>query len=287
MNLLDSIKYLFNVVFRDRKEVPKRDISRVIYSIKSDDLIDIATKCGWIKNKSDSIILNTEKFSADIRRVDYYDNESFYWEVIRDFIRFCKPSWGYKIPFGVEETKSLMNQDALIVMNRYGLFDYENEKMVLWWNKLGNEIRAENNQQKEETGLAGEMLTIKYETNRTGVKPEWISIKSAYAGYDIQSRLDSNDPSEILIEVKTSNQPINLAKFYLTDNEWSVASTSSEQYYIYLWLLREQYLELAILRKNDVEKFIPINNNGGEWKTAAIPFDLFKNKFISLREFAP
>ena len=75
-------------------------------------------------------------------------------------------------------------------------------------------------------------------------------------------------------------QSMNNASFYVSHNEWSIASAGCNQkrYYFYLWHLDENP-ELAIVSYADMLKHIPQDNGLGEWNDVNVPFAAFSNEF--------
>jgi len=73
-------------------------------------------------------------------------------------------------------------------------------------------------------------------------------------GYDIQSV--EVDSQKRYIEVKTtiSNQPINFNHFHLTTNEWNVAQTLENHYYVYRLMINKTKNKLFLI-KNPVSKY--------------------------------
>jgi len=103
-------------------------------------------------------------------------------------------------------------------------------------------------------------------------------------GYDIQSV--EVDKQKRYIEVKTtiSNKPINFRQFHLTPNEWNVAGTLENHYFVYRLMISKIENKLFLI-KNPVGKYkkdllkislkkegpdIIFNQNSGEYKELLI-----------------
>ena len=82
--------------------------------------------------------------------------------------------------------------------------------------------------------------------------------------------MDSENINPLNIEVKTSNSTWEVASFYISKNEWSVAK-SSPNYVFHLWALIPKN-KLYIVSKDVVETHIPSNNGEGTWESVEIPF---------------
>ncbi|WP_394967535.1 protein NO VEIN domain-containing protein [Candidatus Allofournierella merdipullorum] len=101
------------------------------------------------------------------------------------------------------------------------------------------------------------------------------------AGYDVRSKISSDDHSALLIEVKTSTSSLEQAYFHVTSHEWKVAQTSLA-YVFHLWCLSGKKRLLAIISPEDIFPYIPTNNLSGEWESAKIPFLSFKSSFVEI-----
>ena len=91
-----------------------------------------------------------------------------------------------------------------------------------------------------------------------------------HPGYDIDSFEADGTEYHRYIEVKTtiSKQKIQMYGFHMSPNEWSVAGTIKEHYYVYRLMLSEKDKILFVLRnpvalyKNDKIDAEPRNWNG-------------------------
>lgn len=108
-----------------------------------------------------------------------------------------------------------------------------------------------------------------------------MSIESNLAGYDVRSKISSDDHSALLIEVKTATSSLEQAYFHVTSHEWKVAQTSLA-YVFHLWCLSGKKRLLAVISPEDIFPYIPTNNLSGEWESAKIPFLSFKSSFVEI-----
>lgn len=127
----------------------------------------------------------------------------------------------------------------------------------------------------------GERLTMKFEEMRTGVKPDWHSIETNRSGYDILSRRSSEDGDSLLIEVKSSSQPLETACAIISRHEWDVASLLNNQgrYLFYIWKLGTATNQLAIITVEEMSCHIPLDHEYGTWESVHIPFVAFADRF--------
>ena len=91
------------------------------------------------------------------------------------------------------------------------------------------------NERLSEIGLKGDLLTLEYEKSRTGVSPIHSSMESDEYGYDVKSQINSNDNSELYIEVKSTEQSLSFARFFLTKNDKSPVFIYLRKHRLYLW----------------------------------------------------
>ncbi|WP_216556200.1 protein NO VEIN domain-containing protein [Roseburia sp. MSJ-14] len=245
------------------------------YQIPYENLYELSLQCGWIYNESEiiyvseegnSILNNHDKSPESLRRM------------IFDYVRHYKPIWGYKVPYGRKEAIFMMSKDERSCFFESGLLSENPDyRVVSWWDELAAGFRMHSDEYKNTVGRDGELLTITYEESRIGKKPQWMSIDSNLAGYDILSRVSDTEDYPLLIEVKSSEQKISNAFFYISSNEWNTA-IASKNYLFYLWSIGSQK-KLAILSPQMIAKYIPINNDVGEWVSVKIPFKVFESEF--------
>lgn len=249
-----------------------------ISSVNLDTLIGFASKCSWIKVNGSSLDVNERGYEI----ISIHDFEIQAREILTDYIIKITPAWAKRIPYGRKEAFIFMSKDEKACFFEAGLMnEYPNEAEIKWWDKMADYIRSQDALCKSETGRKGELCTIVYESNRVGEKPQWVSIDSNLAGYDIISHVSRNIKSNLLIEVKSSEKSINNAEFYITAHEWHTACNSSN-YSFYLWCFCDNKKQLAIVEPNNVLPYIPTNNESGEWQTVKIPFNSFKQLFTEI-----
>jgi hypothetical protein len=239
-------------------------------------IIETAHKCKWIDRQNKAFQLTSRGYSL------FANDRTFNKDILRDMlydyiISFC-PAWSFKIPIGRNEAIFIMTEDEKACFFEAGLLDeHPDHSIVEWWDKLSLIIRKSSDERKSQIGRKGERLTILNETLRTGVQPQWISIDSNLAGYDVLSRVSREDESVLLIESKASEANIEGAYCHITANEWHTAQ-NSKCYKFYFWLIGTSN-KLATLDPYQIAPYIPTNNATGTWESVKIPFSSFSEHF--------
>jgi hypothetical protein len=158
------------------------------------------------------------------------------------------------------------------------LAEGDEEEIVLFWDRLAERVRGEKDRRNLEIGRIGERLTIQFETERTGRKPDWMALESDHFGYDVLSSLSADDRRFLKIETKCSFDSIAKARFHVTRHEWRTAE-ASEEYQFHIWNLEGKSKQLAVLNTTSVAPHIPINQSSGSWEVVEIPQSAFQDHF--------
>ena len=247
------------------------------YSVSTVSLSELASCCGWVDftDEYTNITMRGEQillqpgFGFTMQRLKL---------MLHDYVLKVRPIWANRILYGRKEAFIFMTKDEQACFLEAGLMDDEiSWDVVEWWDGLSMELRKLNNEKMNAIGRRGEELTIRYEYERVGKKPVWISVDSNRTGYDLISHTDSSQSTQLLIEVKASTMPVSQADFHITRNEWQIAKTSS-CYRFYVWCLAGNP-SLAIITPEDMRYMIPIDQHSGEWETVKVPFSAFDNYF--------
>lgn len=243
--------------------------------VSVDTLMDLAVTCRWIARNNDLFVLskqgqtlvNTKEFSERAKII------------LSDYICYVTPAWARRIPYGRQEAFIFMTKDEQACFYEAGLMDENPGNTVIgWWDQISSFLRRIEEDRKIEIGRKGEQLTILYEQKRTGRDPQWISLDSNLSGYDVISQQTQDDPSALLIEVKSSEKSIATADFFVSVNEWHTAS-NTEKYKFYLWCFYGGKKQLAIIQPRQLFQYIPTNNKSGKWQMVRIPFASFSEAF--------
>ena len=252
-----------------------------IASIVAEDVFNFSSVCGWTFENENTLAL-TPRGTELLSLYDRGFSIELKRDMLLDYLLNAAPIWSNRIPYGRREAAIFMSKDEKACFLDAGLLSENlDEKTVEWWDCVAHQIRSKAQQSKNDIGRSGESNTIKYEKNRTGYEPTWMSIDSNLAGYDVKSKVSKDIPDPLLIEVKASTYELSQATFYITSNEWNVALTSPA-YVFHLWCLNNSKKMLAVLVPNDIEPYIPTNNLEGKWESTKIPFLCFENKFVEI-----
>src|SRR5205085_1599505 len=149
--------------------------------------------------------------------------------------------------------------------------------VVAFWDRLAAEARGQSDARLLEIGRRGERLTLAYEENRTGRKPKWIAIDSSADGFDVLSIMAVTNRQLMSIEVKSTTVG-RRAVFWLTRNEWDTA-ISAKSHCFHLWDLSVTPPQLAVATPTEIGIHVPQDKGFGEWKSIAIPFIAFDERF--------
>ena len=252
-----------------------------IVSISAEDIFTFSHNCGWVCENENALALTKRGTELlQFQKQGLYINLKR--QMLMDYALKAAPIWSNRSPYGRREATIFMSKDEKACFSEAGLLsDQLDSEIIVWWDTLANQIRAQGQRAKNDIGRIGERNTIQYERIRTDSEPMWISVDSNLAGYDIKSILDKENTDLLLIEVKASTSKLSQAVFYVTSYEWSVASTSAA-YVFHLWCLYGNKKLLAVISPSDVQPYIPTNNLEGKWESAKIPFSCFESQFIEI-----
>ena len=192
---------------------------------------------------------------------------------IEDLIRMHNPAWLKLSIYGVGRVANHVSLDTHQCLKEAGLLNIEDFDTISWWDAQAELVRTNHGAKLTEIGRKGEVLSIEFETKRTGQSPRWIAVEDSSAGYDVLSVVSNSDDSPLLIEVKTSTQPWDAAICTITRNEWEVLRTA-EAAKVHLWLLRGK--GPALCAQIDIatfEQHVPIDQGGGMWRQTKISFN--------------
>lgn len=280
IGLISNILLLFEKVVSENKIIINR-LNRKYFNLnfETESLLIFASECSWLKPIDENILVLTdkgvsifEKFQGDELKADLVK------EVLYDYILLKKPSWSYRIPYGRKEATIYMSLDEKQCFYLAGLLvDEINDECMKWWDDIATHIRVLDSIHKSDIGRRGEVLSIDYETKRTGLKPYWNSFETNLNGYDLLSVIDKDCDIKLSIEVKATTKDISHATFFLTKNEWHTAKTS-KNYIFHIWLVSDTN-KIAVISVEEMKKHIPQNSGYGEWKQVEISFAAFHDKF--------
>ena len=121
-----------------------------------------------------------------------------------DYIDVVLPPWVQNASFGRARVLSFAGSEIAQVFVEAGLAHGTDDGVVAFWDELAARARGQKSGRLTAIGRHGERLSLAYEENRTGQKPEWVAIENNADGYDVLSVVGSDNLRQLSIEVKTS-----------------------------------------------------------------------------------
>ena len=237
------------------------------------ELLDVVEKGDWVQYGDDGQMMVTEA-GKNIAIVD--DPVTRLRKQVMTLVTTLNPPWISIINLGRGSLASYVPPEELQCLEEAGLLDSVQDEIVRWWDELALRGRAERESRLLEIGRIGEKLSFDFEERRTGVRPKWIALEYTDAGYDLLSIISSEDPSRLLIEVKTSNQLWENAVLLLTRNEWA-ALESSRNAVIHLWAIAYDPPRHLVIDIEGFKSHIPSDKGNGEWVKMKCPFSVFSD----------
>ena len=239
---------------------------------KLNELIDIFTSL-------DICYKNKDIYSFASLDKDLNHRQTIVLKTIEKF----KPKWIQLFKFGLDYVRDLKESDPNLYqcLDECGIFSkdisQESKKFI---SKIKNIVYSDDIHQKNkiELGALGEELSIRYEHNKTGIKPLQKSLWNDKSGYDIESY--DSDGNIKRIEVKASKHN----RAFITWNEWSKALQSRNdgvKYEFHFWRIDNNQFSLARIYLDDLD-FIPnLHSDGHHFDNYIIDFNAFENRFKS------
>jgi hypothetical protein len=248
-------------------------------SIAANRVVETAQGLKWIRANDDGTVGVTRSGALLLGIVGY---EAKLRQVLLDYIDVVLPPWVQNASFGRSRVLSFVGSEIAQVFVEAGLAHGTDETIVAFWDELAARARGQKSGQLAAIGRHGERLSLAYEENRTGQKPEWIAIENSSDGYDLLSIVNTDDRRHLTIEVKTSTQGMS-GLFHLTRNEWERASESVKHVF-HLWDARANLVpHLAVVELPKMQGHIPMDLGSGSWESVAIPFHIFGPLFTPFR----
>lgn len=191
-----------------------------------------------------------------------------------------RPPWLQLVPKGRRFALQFAPEGVRQILYECGLAREISPDVVRYWDMLAQHARGNKGLRRGEIGRKGEAYTVEYESRRVRMVPSWVAVDDATLGYDVLSVVSRKDENRLRIEVKASVQQVHKANFYISRNEWEVASSSGFHLF-HLWLLRKEDVMLAKLTVDEVAVHIPRDRESGSWTDVKIPYGVFEDKFVS------
>lgn len=242
-----------------------------VFSVASPTaIIEVSQKCEWVKLNMTGGLEVTDKG----RQILNCNQAEIALRVqVGHLIESVLPPWIPLLSRGRLEAEKYLPLDSAQCMREAGLFGDLSDDIINWWDTYSKVSRRSIKDTKLQVGRKGEKMSLQYERDRTRREPRWEAMESNLSGFDILSTVSEDDPTLLRIEVKTSNSTLETATFYVTKNEWQVATTA-KQYLFHLWTLQPKP-SLIKAEVAQVANHIPTNQCDGEWENVSIPFSPF------------
>lgn len=268
--LYSSVEFLVLVQRQGAMEPDFTKSFSTFHVASAEVILETSQKCQWTKLTAEgSIVLSSR--GLDILNCD--EPSQRLRIQIGHLIESQRPRWLPLLSKGRAEAEKYLATDVRQCFQEAGLFGDLSDEIVAWWDMHSQLSRRVARDTNLDLGRRGEKLSIDYERQRTGREPFWQGFESNLAGYDVRSFVSSDGLQSLSIEVKTSNSPLQTAEFFVTRNEWEVA-TNTEHYVFHLWNLKPTS-HLTIVEAEGIGQHIPSDQGQGEWQKVKIPFAAF------------
>jgi len=237
-------------------------------------VLGLSQQCQWVEvNESGHLIL-----SSFGKRICAFPDPAFQLRhQLKDILQLTNQSWAKKIADGRSEALKIMPEPVQQIFLEAGLLGEWSDELVEWWDTIGLAARSKRGGLNLETGRRAERLSIDFEEERTGQRPEWKCVDTNYAGYDLLSIIDRDDRRRCPIEVKGSRRRLTEATFVLTRREWDVAEANLS-YRLHLWLIRDSQdsnRDLRVVAADKLALHVPDDCGEGKWMAVEVPFKPF------------
>lgn len=271
VGLLYSTHDLLNLAMSDT--IKASEFSKLVDKFTlapAHEVYRISQDCNWIRVSEDGLIKVSERGEV-IQGAQ--DAEARLRLQLADLIDFHNPPWAKKLMYGRQEALPALPSDAEQCFKESGLLDKWSDELIRCWDGFGKFARIRRSDNLLEIGRQAEQWSVQFETHRTDTPPEWQSLDSAFAGFDVLSVKTKRNSKALRIEVKGSERKPNQASFFVSRHEWKTA-TRLGNYQFHLWYVSKQP-KLYVVDHKHVVNHISINQGNGEWSSVEVPFRPF------------
>lgn len=230
-------------------------------------VLTISQECDWVSLNALGQLEVTER-GRYILQAD--STEAALQLQLEHLVETYRPKWLGLLSRGRAEAVKYLPTDVVQCLREAALTEGTSDRIIGWWDRCSRVSRREARDANLDVGRKGEKLSLTHERVRTNRNPMWQSIESNLSGFDILSVVSQEDLRPLRIEVKTSNSDLDSARFFVTQNEWGVASTS-DHYIFHLWYLQPKP-RLLLASVEQVSDHIPNNQGEGQWERVSVPF---------------
>jgi hypothetical protein len=195
------------------------------------------------------------------------------------FLRTCieallksNPIWIRSVSLGRSKFVQKLERDQSSCFRCARLLDQPApDETESWWASIMAYSRASSDILRADQGRRAEKMSLEFERRRLselGIDraPTWMSLEDNTVGYDIVSFDPGQpEPMNLLIEVKSF---VSSGEFFLSRNEWRVASKYRDRYQFHIWdMTHKRLYRMSVL---EVGPHIPIDAEGGQWEEATV-----------------
>ncbi len=240
-------------------------------SVATEQLVDITLEGRWLEDDNNHGLILTP---AGRDLIAIRGPVPRLRSQVRTLMERLSPPWAAALVQGRKAFAQYAPAEVVQCFREAAILDSLDEDVIAWWDQAAARYRQDRDLSRIETGRKGERLSYLYELNRTGRKPYWIALEFEGAGYDLKSQVLMDDERPLLIEVKTSAEAWENAKFHLTRHEWEVLK-GEPQAVLHLWSLANHPREHAVIPIQDLGPHIPENQGSGQWENIECPFSTF------------
>ncbi len=248
---------------------------RRIGGIACSNVLEFTQSVGWVA-LNDGGRVQATNFGCRVLKLGDYP--PMLRQTLLDYASAAGPPWLQSATFGRARVLAFAHSSIVQVLAEAEVTRGSTEEVVKFWDALASIAHGKRSDRQVEIGRLGERLTIAHEQERTGTAPRWVSIDNNEDGYDVLSVVDRASTVPLPIEVKASVVGLR-GLLIITRNEWEIA-TEAPNHQFHLWDLSTiDAPRLAKVPSAEMLRHVPNECGQGVWKTAAIPFSAFMEKF--------
>ena len=163
-----------------------------LISVQSSDIIKYLIGIKWVE------VGNLKKLTITNRGIKILELQSNYEKIqllLLDYIREIQPYWIYILRRGRFFTTQHSPEGVRQVIHECGLANGTDQSVTSFWDEVMKYTFKDKSSRAVETGRTGEILTLRYETDRTKTSPVWTAMEDSSAGYDVESLVSFTDRS--------------------------------------------------------------------------------------------
>lgn len=269
VGLLYRVHDLLVAVAEDQPDARRlHEAFRLFRGVRLTDVLNVAEKAKWLSGDTNGSLALT---AHGRRLIEIEDPVLRLREQIAHLMDLLKPTWATAITQGRQVIAQYATPEVAQCFQEAGLFGNTSDDVVRWWDQRAAVFRAARDANLVNIGRAGERLSIAFERARIGGEPKWMSLDYNDCGYDLLSRVSRGDDRPLAIEVKTSSEPWETARFYLSRHEWEVLS-NQENAVLHIWSIAREPHRHTVVEIGALRRHVAIDQGDGQWRNVTCPF---------------